>query len=80
MTTETLTRVSSAEFSRNVDRYIQAANSNHQVFEVEGPGDLSVVVVSKEDFESWQETIHLLSAGSADSLLKSIAELDAKRE
>ena len=80
MTTETLTRVSSAEFSRNVDRYIQAANSNHQAFEVEGPGDLSVVVVSKEDFESWQETIHLLSAGSAGSLLKSIAELDAKRE
>jgi PHD/YefM family antitoxin component YafN of YafNO toxin-antitoxin module len=72
--------VSSAEFSRNVDQYIQAANSNHEAFEVEGPDDLSVVVVSKEDFESWQETIRLLSAASADSLLKSIAELDAKRE
>ena len=80
MATETLTRVSSTEFGKNVDQYIQAANSTHQAIEVEGPGDLSVVVVSKEDFESWQETIHLLSAGSADSLLKSIAELDAKRE
>jgi PHD/YefM family antitoxin component YafN of YafNO toxin-antitoxin module len=78
--TETLIRVSSADFGKNVDQFIQTANSNHQAFEVEWPGELSVVVVSKEEFESWQETIHLLSAGSADSLLKSIAELDAQRE
>ena len=78
--TETLTLVSSAEFSKNLDQYIQTANSSHRAFEVAGPDNLSVVVVSKEDFESWQETIHLLSAGSADSLLRSIAELDAKRE
>jgi PHD/YefM family antitoxin component YafN of YafNO toxin-antitoxin module len=80
VTTEPLTRVSSAEFSKNVDHYIKAANSTHQAFEIEGPDASSIVVISKQDFESWQETIHLLSAASADSLLKSIAELDAKRE
>jgi PHD/YefM family antitoxin component YafN of YafNO toxin-antitoxin module len=72
--------VSSADFSKDVNEYIRTANSTHQVFEVEGPDALSVVVISKEDFEGWQETIHLLRARSADSLLKSIAELDTKRE
>jgi PHD/YefM family antitoxin component YafN of YafNO toxin-antitoxin module len=37
------------------------------------------VVISKQDFDSWQETIHLLSSqANAHVLLESIAELDAK--
>ena len=75
----TITKVSRDEFSKDVDRYISEANTLHKVFEIPGVGEKSVVVLSKEDFEGWQETIHLLSSqANAQVLLESIAELDAK--
>jgi antitoxin YefM len=75
----TVTSVSSAEFSKDVDHYINEANKAHRVFEVSGPREQSVVVLSRQDFEGWQETIYLLSSqANAQILLESIAELDAK--
>jgi antitoxin YefM len=75
----TFTKVSPDEFSKDVDRYISEANTLHKVFEIAGVGEKSVVVLSKEDFEGWQETIYLLSSqANAQVLLESIAELDAK--
>jgi antitoxin YefM len=75
----TITKVSPDEFSKDVDRYISEANTLHKVFEILGVDDKSVVVLSKQDFEGWQETIHLLSSqANAQDLLESIAELDAK--
>jgi antitoxin YefM len=75
----TVTSVSSAEFSKDVDHYINEANRAHRVFEVSGPREQSVVVPSRQDFEGWQETIYLLSnQANAQILLEAIAELDAK--
>jgi antitoxin YefM len=75
----TITKVSPDEFSKDVDRYIGEANTLHKVFEIPGVDEKSVVVLSKQDFEGWQETIHLLSSqANAQALLESIAELDAK--
>jgi antitoxin YefM len=75
----TVTSVSSAEFSKDVDHYINEANTGHRVFEISGPRDQSVVLLSRKDFEGWQETIYLLSnQANAQMLLEAIAELDAK--
>jgi antitoxin YefM len=75
----TITKVSPDEFSTDVDRYISEANTLHKVFEIPGVDETSVMVLSKQDFEGWQETIHLLSSqANAQALLESIAELDAK--
>jgi antitoxin YefM len=75
----TITKVSPEEFSKDVDRDISEANTQHKVFEIPGVDQKSVVVLSKEDFEGWQETIHLLSSqANSQALLESIAELDAK--
>jgi PHD/YefM family antitoxin component YafN of YafNO toxin-antitoxin module len=54
------TKVSPDEFSGDLDRYITAANTLHAVFEVSGMDENSIVVLSKQDFEGWQETVHLL--------------------
>ena len=73
------TKVSPDEFSKDLDRYITEANTQHAVFEVSGTDENSIVVLSKQDFEGWQETVHLLSSqANAQVLLESIAELDAK--
>jgi len=51
----TPTTISSAEFSRNVERYISEANTQHKVFEVvAGSNDKSVVVLSKEEYQTWR--------------------------
>jgi antitoxin YefM len=79
MTAEPLTRVSSADFSKNVDQYIEKANSTHAAFEVQGP-NASVVVLSRQDFDGWQETLHLLSSpANARNLKEGIADLEAGR-
>jgi antitoxin YefM len=73
------TKLSQDEFSKNADRYISEANTQHSVFEISGKDEESVVVLAKQDFEGWQETIYLLgSQANAQVLLESIAELDAK--
>lgn len=75
----TITKVSPDDFSKDVDRYISEANAQHKVFEIAGGDDESVVVLSKQDFEGWQDTIHLLSSqANAQVLLESIAELETK--
>jgi antitoxin YefM len=72
--------VSSAEFSKNVDRYIGEANTSHQIFEISRPDEQTVVVLSKRDFDGLQETIHLLSSqANSQVLMSSIAELDSGR-
>ena len=75
----TITKVSPDEFSKDLDGYHSEANTLRKVFEIPGVDEKSIVVLSKQDFEGWQETIHLLSSqANAQVLLESIAELDAK--
>ena len=77
--TFSVTSLSSADFSNNVDRYISEVNTAHRVFEIAGPDEQSIMVLSKRDFESWLETIHLLSSqANAQILQESIAELERK--
>jgi len=57
MSDHTVTVVSSAEFSKDVDRYISDANTAHRVFEIAGPGQQSVVLLSKQDYAGWLKTI-----------------------
>jgi PHD/YefM family antitoxin component YafN of YafNO toxin-antitoxin module len=75
----TITALSSAELRQDTDRIIAEANTEHKVFEVSGPNDQSVVVLSKQDFDGWLETLYLASnPANAAFLSASIAEFDAK--
>jgi hypothetical protein len=58
----TITKVSPDEFSKDVERYISEAITLHKVFEIPGVDETSVMVLSKQDFEGRQETIHLLNS------------------
>ena len=74
--------ISSTDFGKDVDRYIEEANTANQIFEVQSqsPHAQTVVVLSKQEFEGWRETMHLLSGGTAESLLRSIAELNERQK
>ncbi len=77
MATEPLTRVSSADFSKDVDQYIEKANATHAMFEVEGRGQ-SVVVMAGDEYRSIMETLHLLSTpANAKALYEALAEAKA---
>lgn len=74
-----ITRVSSADFSSDLDRYIAEANTSHVAFEIPGhTEDQSVIVLSKQDYTGMIETMYLLSNPvNARVLLQSIDELNA---
>jgi antitoxin YefM len=66
-------------FRKNLAAEIDSVNNDHEpvIITREG-GKPSAVMMSLEDFASWQETSYLLSSpANAKRLLDSIAELDA---
>ena len=66
-------------FRKNLAAEIDSVNNDHEpvIITREG-GKPSAVMMSLEDFASWQETSYLLmSPANAKRLLDSIAELDA---
>lgn len=66
-------------FRKNLAAEIDSVNDDHEpvIITREG-GKPSAVMMSLEDFASWQETSYLLSnPANAKRLLDSIAELDA---
>ncbi|RSS60432.1 type II toxin-antitoxin system prevent-host-death family antitoxin [Streptomyces sp. WAC07061] len=57
---------------------IRQVNEDHVPIEVTSREHGDVVIMSAEDFRSWQETVYLLrSPRNAQILMDSIAELDA---
>lgn len=57
---------------------IRQVNEDHEPIEVVSREHGDIVIMSAEDFRSWQETVYLLrSPRNAQILMESIAELDA---
>lgn len=57
---------------------IRQVNEDHEPIEVTSREHGDIVIMSAEDFRSWQETVYLLrSPRNAQILMESIAELDA---
>jgi antitoxin YefM len=69
-------RVTLDEFEKNPAKYIDDALAGTPLRIERNAG--SVVVMSEKDFESWQETIHLLrSPANANRLLNAIVAANA---
>jgi antitoxin YefM len=71
--------VTYTELRQNLTRYMDEAVDNRVPILVTRQGTKgNVVILSEEEFESWQETVYLLSNPSnAKRLLESIQEADA---
>jgi antitoxin YefM len=74
-----MTCVSYSELRQNLARYMDEAVDTHAPIVVTRQGGQgNVVIVSEEEFESWQETVHLLrSHRNARRLLRSIRQVAA---
>jgi antitoxin YefM len=67
--------VSYAEFSKNLAKYMDEVNAGPLRIERDAG---SVIMLSEDEFEGWNETIYLLqSAANAEDLLKAIRLADA---
>ena len=68
-----------SDFRKNIAADIDAAVEDHVPLIITRPGGKeAAVVMSLEDFNSWQETAYLLSSpANAERLRRSIAQLDA---
>jgi antitoxin YefM len=70
--------VNFTEFRQNLASHMDAVCDSRAPLVVTRQKGPSVVVISEEEYEGLQETIHLLrSPQNAEHLLKSIATLDA---
>lgn len=68
------------DLRQNLARRLDEVEASRAPLHVTRGGRSSVVIVSAEEFDSMQETIHLLrSPANADRLMRSIAALDAGR-
>jgi antitoxin YefM len=69
--------VSFTEFRQNLARHLDAVAESGQNLVVTRQGKASVVVMTLEEFEGWQETVHLLSSpANAVRLLRSVQDAD----
>lgn len=71
--------ISATELRKNLAATLDRVTTDHDhtIITREG-GKPSAVLMSLEDFASWQETAYLLrSPANAERLLKAVAELDA---
>lgn len=68
-----------SDFRKNIAADIDAAVEDHVPLIITRPGGKeAAVVMSLEDFNSWQETAYLLSSpANAERLRRSISDLDA---
>jgi antitoxin YefM len=73
--------VSYTELRENLARYMdEAVESRAPIVVTRQGGKGAVVMMSLEEFEGWQETVHLLSSPrNAEILLRSIKDADAGR-
>jgi antitoxin YefM len=71
--------VSYTELRQNLARYMdQAVDDRIPIVVTRQGGKGNVVILSEEEFEGWQETVHLLSnPANAKRLLESIREADS---
>jgi antitoxin YefM len=70
--------VSFTEFRANLAKHFDKVEDDHDELIVTRKGREPVVVMSLSDFESWKETLYLLSSpANAERLRKSIAQMDA---
>jgi antitoxin YefM len=74
-----MTCVTYTELRENLARYMDEAVESHAPIVVTRQGGRrNVVLVSEEEFEGWQETVHLLrSPRNAQRLLRSIRQVKA---
>ena len=72
-------QVSYTELRQNLARYMdEAVASRAPILVTRQGGKGNVVLLSEEEFESWQETVHLLrSPANAARLLRSIRSAEA---
>ncbi|HEY1932623.1 MAG TPA: type II toxin-antitoxin system prevent-host-death family antitoxin [Acetobacteraceae bacterium] len=73
--------VTYTELRENLARYMdEAVESRAPIVVTRQGGKGAVVMLSLEEFEGWQETVHLLSnPRNAEVLLRSIKDADAGR-
>lgn len=70
--------VSFTELRQNLAKHLDQVEEDHDELIVTRKGREPVVVMSLADFESWKETLYLLSSpANAKRLRESIAQLDA---
>ncbi len=72
--------VTYTDLRENLARYMDEAVASRAPIVVTRQGKPAVVMMSLEEFEGWQETVHLLSnPRNAEVLLRSIRDADAGR-
>jgi antitoxin YefM len=71
--------ISASEARAQLFPLIEQVSTDHTTVEIRSKSGRAVLM-SAEDYESWQETVYLLrSPRNAQLLMESIAELDAGR-
>ena len=76
-----MAQVSYTDLRQNLARYLdEAVESRAPLLVTRQGGKGNVVLISEDEFEGWQETVHLLrSPANAERLLRSVAAADAGR-
>lgn len=70
--------VTYTELRQHLARYMDEVNDNRAPLVVTRQGGKGVVMLSEDEFESWQETVHLLaSPKNAERLLRAVASAEA---
>ena len=74
-----MAHVSYTDLRQNLARYMdQAVDSRAPILVTRQGGRGNVVILSEEEFEGWQETVHLLrSPANARRLLRSVRSAEA---
>ena len=76
-----MAHVSYTELRQNLSRYLDETVEARVPLVVTRPGGKgNVVMISEEEFNGWQETVHLLSSPrNAERLLRGMRQLKADR-
>lgn len=70
--------VSYTDFRNNLATYFDEALNSRATITVTRQGRRNVIIMSEEEYQGWEETIHLLkSPANAERLLRSIADADS---
>ena len=73
-----MTEISYDELCRNLERYLEETTSTREPIVVTRVGKEPLVFMPLQEFEGWQETVHLLSSPrNAEHLLESIRQAEA---
>lgn len=73
-----MTTISYSSLRQNLRSVMDNINSDRSVFEVARKGQETVVMMSKHDYDSLQETLYLLSSkANADRLHESLQQAEA---